>query len=57
MDSIYLGSGSPRRRELLALMDIPFERLIIDVEEQRQPEEAPLEYVCRLAAGQSACRR
>lgn len=49
MDSIYLGSGSPRRRELLALMDIPFERLIIDVEEQRQPEEAPLEYVCRLA--------
>ncbi|AOV95805.1 septum formation protein Maf [Edwardsiella hoshinae] len=49
MCEIYLASGSPRRRELLTLMAIPFERLSCAVEEQRQPGEAPLAYVRRLA--------
>lgn len=49
MDFIYLASGSPRRRELLTLMNIPFERLMLNVEEQRRVHEQPLDYVCRLA--------
>lgn len=49
MTQLYLASASPRRRELLALLDIPFERLVTDVEEQRQESETPAEYVQRLA--------
>ncbi|CNF38435.1 Maf-like protein [Yersinia rohdei] len=49
MTSLYLASGSPRRRELLALLDVPFEVLKTVVEEQRQPEESAAEYVRRLA--------
>ncbi|MGL4485836.1 MAG: Maf family protein [Yersinia sp. (in: enterobacteria)] len=49
MTTLYLASGSPRRRELLTLLDIPFELLQIDVEEQRVPEENASEYVQRLA--------
>jgi septum formation protein len=59
--ALYLASASPRRRELLALLDYPFAVLSVDVEEQRQPEEAPDVYVQRLAceksqAGWRACR-
>lgn len=49
MQPIYLASASPRRRELLTMLKIPFERLAIDVEEQQQPGEKPKDYVCRLA--------
>ncbi|CNI47124.1 Maf-like protein [Yersinia massiliensis] len=49
MTALYLASGSPRRRELLALLDVPFEVLKTEVEEQRQPEESAQEYVLRLA--------
>lgn len=49
MTSLYLASGSPRRRELLTLLDVPFEVLKTDVEEQRRPEESAQEYVQRLA--------
>jgi len=49
MTQLYLASASPRRRELLALLDIPFELLVTDVEEQRQESETPAEYVQRLA--------
>ncbi|AKP33283.1 Maf family protein [Yersinia aleksiciae] len=49
MTALYLASGSPRRRELLALLDVPFEVLKTEVEEQRQPEESAQEYVQRLA--------
>ncbi|MDI9280301.1 Maf family protein [Pantoea sp. EABMAA-21] len=49
MISLYLASGSPRRRELLTQLGLQFERLITDVEEQRQPEEAAEVYVRRLA--------
>ncbi|MBK0089299.1 MULTISPECIES: Maf family protein [Erwiniaceae] len=49
MISLYLASGSPRRRELLTQLGLQFERLVTDVEEQRQPEEAAEVYVRRLA--------
>ncbi|MCQ8229246.1 Maf family protein [Pantoea trifolii] len=50
MISLYLASGSPRRRELLTQLGLQFERLITHVEEQRQPEEAAEVYVRRLAS-------
>lgn len=49
MTELYLASGSPRRRELLAVLELAFERLVTDVAEQKQPNEAPADYVVRLA--------
>lgn len=49
MISLYLASGSPRRRELLTLLELPFEQLMTDVTEERQANEAPSDYVQRLA--------
>ncbi|AJI83330.1 nucleoside triphosphate pyrophosphatase [Yersinia enterocolitica] len=49
MTALYLASGSPRRRELLTLLDVPFEVLKTEVEEQRRPEESAQQYVQRLA--------
>ncbi|MDL4915655.1 MAG: Maf family protein [Enterobacterales bacterium endosymbiont of Blomia tropicalis] len=49
MVTLYLASGSPRRRELLTQLGLTFERLVTDVEEQRQPNEAAEAYVRRLA--------
>ncbi|ORM72273.1 septum formation inhibitor Maf [Pantoea wallisii] len=49
MITLYLASGSPRRRELLTQLGLRFERLITEVEEQRQPDEAAEAYVRRLA--------
>ncbi|WP_174849162.1 Maf family protein [Yersinia artesiana] len=49
MTALYLASGSPRRRELLTLLDVPFEVLKTDVEEQRKAEESAQQYVQRLA--------
>ncbi|RWR01561.1 septum formation inhibitor Maf [[Pantoea] beijingensis] len=49
MLSLYLASGSPRRRELLTLLGLRFERLKTDVEEQRRHEEDAEHYVLRLA--------
>jgi len=56
---VVLASGSPRRSELLALLDIPFEVQPADVDESRRPGEEPLAYVERLArdkAGPSHAR-
>lgn len=49
MTALYLASGSPRRRELLTLLGVPFEVLKTEVEEQRHPAESAQEYVRRLA--------
>ncbi|AUG98489.1 nucleoside triphosphate pyrophosphatase [Pectobacteriaceae bacterium CE70] len=49
MVELYLASSSPRRRELLGMLDIPFATLSIDVVEQRQPNETAESYVNRLA--------
>ncbi|MDO3388360.1 nucleoside triphosphate pyrophosphatase [Gilvimarinus sp. SDUM040013] len=46
---LYLASGSPRRRALLTQIGVEFSPLDIDVAEVRQPNEAPEEYVQRLA--------
>lgn len=49
MTAIYLASGSPRRRELLALLGVPFEVLAAPVAELRRTDEPATEYVRRLA--------
>ncbi|WP_263056235.1 Maf family protein [Pantoea agglomerans] len=49
MVTLYLASGSPRRRELLTQLGLTFERIVTDVEEKRQPNEAAEIYVRRLA--------
>ncbi|UJR63421.1 Maf family protein [Dickeya zeae] len=49
MIDLYLASASPRRRELLTLLELSFDIVKIDVAEQRQPGEAPEQYVSRLA--------
>ena len=46
---LVLASGSPRRRELLALLGLPFEVVPADVDESVRPGEAPVELVRRLA--------
>lgn len=49
MISLYLASGSPRRRELLTLLGVPFDVILTDMEEQRHEGETAQDYVCRLA--------
>ncbi|AWC82222.1 MULTISPECIES: nucleoside triphosphate pyrophosphatase [Serratia] len=49
MTSLYLASGSPRRRELLALLGVSFDILLTHTEEQRREGEAAEAYVRRLA--------
>jgi len=49
MLSLYLASGSPRRRELLTQLGLQFERLITSVVEQRDDHETAEQYVRRLA--------
>lgn len=46
---IYLASGSPRRRELLAQIGIEFEVLPIDIDESVQDDEPAEAYVKRVA--------
>lgn len=50
---LYLASASPRRRELLALLDYSFEVLPADIPEERMPNEKPTDYVQRLAMQKS----
>lgn len=46
---ILLASNSPRRRELMALGSWTFGISVPDVDETQRPDEAPAEYVLRLA--------
>src|SRR5262245_66260408 len=54
---VYLASRSPRRRELLKQIGIPFEVLLlrdhpgrnVDVDESQQPGESPGDYVRRVS--------
>ncbi|MGF1804838.1 Maf-like protein [Aliivibrio sifiae] len=46
---VFLASGSPRRKELLAQLGYQFEILSVDVEEVHQVHETPLIYVERLS--------
>lgn len=49
MTTLYLASGSPRRRELLSQIGVPFSTLLVPVDENSLPEEPPCAYVERLA--------
>lgn len=50
---VYLASGSPRRRELLAQIGVPFRTIGVDVDEAVLPGESPDRYVLRLAAAKA----
>ena len=59
--AIYLASGSPRRRQLLAQVGLSYETLDVTVDETPLPDEEPAAYVARLAlakarAGAAALR-
>ncbi|MEA4812868.1 MAG: nucleoside triphosphate pyrophosphatase [Anaerolineaceae bacterium] len=45
-----LASGSPRRKELLVLLGLPFEVKSSNINELALPGEAPVDYVTRMAA-------
>lgn len=47
--SLTLASGSPRRRELLGLLGLPFVVKVAGITETPAPTEGPLEYVRRVA--------
>ncbi|TIH07607.1 Maf family protein [Pseudomonas leptonychotis] len=49
MATLYLASGSPRRRELLTQIAVPFRTLIAPIDESALPDESPVAYVERLA--------
>ncbi|BAP43499.1 Maf-like protein [Pseudomonas sp. 21LCFQ02] len=51
---LYLASGSPRRRELLTQIGIPFNVLSAQIDESPLPDEPPASYVERLARGKAA---
>ncbi|WEN16600.1 Maf family protein [Rhodanobacter sp. AS-Z3] len=46
---LYLASQSPRRRQLLEQLGVAFAVVDVDVPEQREPGEAPQDYVSRVA--------
>lgn len=46
--TIYLASKSPRRKELLEQMEIPFELLLVDTPEIVKPNETPGDYSRRI---------
>ncbi|QJQ96450.1 MULTISPECIES: nucleoside triphosphate pyrophosphatase [Halomonadaceae] len=47
--SLCLASASPRRRELLASIGVEIEVRAVDIDETPHPDEAPRDYVLRLA--------
>jgi len=57
MKQLYLASGSPRRRELLAQISVPFTTISADIDETPFPEESPSAYVERLARGKAEVGR
>jgi septum formation protein len=52
-DFVYLASGSPRRRELLQQIGVPFRLVGAELDETPLPGEAPAAYVSRLAAAKA----
>ena len=57
MLSLYLASGSPRRRELLTQIDVPFSTVIADIDETPLVNETPESYVERLACEKAQAGR
>ena len=54
MTRLLLASASPRRRELLTVLQIPFEPLAVDVDERALADEASAELAERLARTKAA---
>ena len=54
MTGLVLASGSPRRRELLAQLGVPFTVVPADVDETPLPHESPRDLVRRLAVAKAA---
>lgn len=50
---LVLASGSPRRRQLLSLVGIPFIIKAVAVDERPLPDEAPTELVLRVSQGKA----
>lgn len=57
IDLLYLASASPRRRELLTQIGVPFRVLALSIDESVEPPETPLEHVRRLAAAKACAGR
>lgn len=53
MPPLFLASGSPRRRELLTQIGVPFTVLSAQIDETPLSEESPSTYVERLALGKA----
>ena len=53
MKPLYLASGSPRRRELLTQIGVPFTAVSADIDETPLDHETPSAYVERLAHGKA----
>lgn len=51
---LVLGSGSPRRRELLTSAGLSFEIVPADIDETPHRDETPVDYVRRLAGAKAA---
>lgn len=54
---LVLGSGSPRRREIISALGLPFEVLAADIDEEHRAGETPLAYLDRIAAEKLAAVR
>lgn len=54
---LVLGSGSPRRREIISALGLPFEVLAADIDEDHRAGETPLAYLERIAAEKLAAVR
>ncbi|MNO90936.1 Maf-like protein YhdE [compost metagenome] len=57
MKRLYLASGSPRRRELLTQIGVPFTAVSADIDETPLTHESPSAYVERLARGKAEAGR
>ena len=53
MNSLYLASGSPRRRELLVQIGVPFTLVSAAIDETPLNNEPAVAYVERLARGKA----
>ena len=49
MATLFLASASPRRRELLTQIGVPFSLVSVSIDETPRPDESPESYVQRLA--------
>jgi septum formation protein len=54
---LVLGSASPRRREILTCLRVPFEVVAADADESVRPGEAVTDYLPRIAAAKLAAVR